>query len=95
MYIHDIEINLEKRFVAKQGEKIPLRQKDFQILSLLVRNRGRVLKRSDIESYIWGEETELSDSTLDVHISYLREHFEKPMGVHLIKTVHGIGFMIE
>ena len=95
IYISDIEINLDQQLIIYKNQKIFLRHKDFEILSLLARNKGKIIKRQDIQSYIWGEDAELSESTIDVHINYIREHVEKPLAKHLIKTIHGVGFIIE
>lgn len=95
LVIDDIQIDLERRTISRQEATFTLRHKDFDILSLLVRNRGKIVKRHELQAYVWGDDTELSASTIDVHINYLRVNIEKKIGRQLIRTIHGLGFMIE
>ena len=91
----DFVINFSRRSVIKDGEVISLRKKEFDIFVYLARNVGKVITREKLQSYVWGEDTELSGNTIDVHINYLRDKIDKPYQTHLIQTVHGLGYRLR
>lgn len=88
----DLIIDLDHHTVIRQGKQLTLRRKEFNILAYLARNADKVITRDKLQSYIWGDDTELSGNTIDVHINYLRDKVDKPFNSHLIQTVHGIGY---
>ncbi|MCK5780283.1 MAG: response regulator transcription factor [Psychrilyobacter sp.] len=91
--VQDLVLDLS-RFVAIREEKdIKLSKTEFELLKLLIENKGIVLTRNKILAKIWGYDG--SDSILDVYIKYLRDKIDKDFPVKLIKTVRGIGFTIE
>lgn len=91
----DFSIHLLRRTVLKQGEFIRLRKKEFDIFCYLARNAGKVISREELQTYIWGEDAELSGNTIDVHINYLRDKVDKPYRTNLIQTVHGVGYKLR
>ena len=90
--IDNIEINVVARIVKKQNQKIELTPKEFDLLMLLIQNKGVALYREIIFEKVWGEELEFETRTLDLHIQRLR----KKLGwKDKIKTVYKIGYMLE
>jgi len=88
-----ILINPERREVVKNGSAIRLSRKEFDLLSLMVANRGRVFDRQTLLSRVWGEDSYVDDRTVDVHIRWLREKLEpKPARPELLLTVRGVGY---
>lgn len=84
----NIEIDTVKYLVYKDGEALSFPKKEFQLLSLLASKPGRVFKREEILSKVWGNETIVGDRTIDVHIRKLREK----LGSTYINTIKGIGY---
>lgn len=89
-------VNLESYEAFFDGKPLELTLKEFELLSVLVRNRGRVLKREYLLDTIWGYDLETGSRVLDVHISKLREKLEEDTKHPLfIKTIRGIGYKFE
>lgn len=95
MLVHDLEIDRARREVHRDGQLIPLRRKEFDILEYLVSNRGRAVTREMIISHAWEEGTESWNNTVDVHIKHLRDKVDRPFKQPLIKTAYGIGYMVD
>lgn len=81
-------INREKYLVEKDGVKIHLPKKEFELLSLLMSKPDHVFERNYIMENVWGTEIIVGDRTIDVHIRKLREK----IGNDCIKTIKGIGY---
>ena len=86
-----ISIDKEKYEIKKNGEKVKLPKKEFELLSLLMSKPGKVYTRAVIMEQIWGGEVIVGDRTIDVHIRKLREK----LGDELIKTIKGVGYKFE
>jgi two-component system alkaline phosphatase synthesis response regulator PhoP len=89
--IGDIEIDRERYLVLKGGTEITLPRKEFELMSLLASKPGRVFKREEILSKVWGTDTIVGDRTIDVHIRKLREK----IGEDYFKTIKGIGYKFD
>ena len=81
-------IDREKYSLSKSGQEIKLPRKEFELLFLLGRNQGKVVKRDTIFQNIWGKDVIVVDRTIDVHIRRLR----KKIGEHFIQTIKGVGY---
>jgi DNA-binding response OmpR family regulator len=91
--IRDMVMNLDTRQVTKNGVLLPLRYKEFELLSLLVVNAGQVVTRAEIFDQVWGTDWLGDMRTLDVHIRWLREKLEDdPSNPEFIQTVRGVGY---
>jgi DNA-binding response OmpR family regulator len=89
----DGEIDLVSREVFYQGRKITLTFKEFELLTLLVKNPGRVFTRNEILDAIWGDEYALETRTVDVHIRRLRLKFKKAgSNDFLIESIRYVGY---
>ena len=86
-------IDITKKKVSIDDEEVPLTKKEFEILLLLVQNKGRVFSREDILARIWSDEVYVLDRTIDVNITRLR----KKIGVYgkCIVTRLGYGYCFE
>jgi len=91
MKIHDLLIDGEKYVVMKQGRKIVLPKKEFELLYLLASKPNKVFTREEILSKIWGDNVIVGDRTIDVHIRKVREK----IGGEFLTTVKGIGYKFE
>ncbi|ODG93212.1 DNA-binding response regulator [Gottfriedia luciferensis] len=91
----DLQVNTETRQVWIRKNEKRLTPKEFEILELLVRNKGIVLSVSKIYEAIWKEDFLKSDNTVMVHITNIREKIEDdPKHPIYIKTVWGIGYKV-
>lgn len=89
-----IKIDLEKREVVKHGKEIELSSVEFDLLSILVQNKGIVLSRDRLMDLARGKDFMAFDRSVDVHISHLRQKLENdPKNPSLIKTVWGVGYI--
>ncbi|WP_049691336.1 response regulator transcription factor [Anaerococcus jeddahensis] len=88
----NIEVNIKKRTVKVDGEKIDLTYKEFEMLLLFLANIGNVITREDFLLKIWGYDYEGETRTVDVHIASLRNKL-KSAGVQ-IKTVRNLGYKL-
>ena len=86
-------IDITKKKVSIDDEEVPLTKKEFEILLLLVQNKGRVFSREDILARIWSDEVYVLDRTIDVNITRLR----KKIGIYgkCIVTRLGYGYCFE
>ena len=83
-----------RRHVERDGQKIILRRKEFDILEYLLRNRGRVVTRTMIMDSVWAADTDTWNNAIDVHIKSLRDKIDRPFGQPLISTAYGVGYTI-
>ena len=94
--LKDIRLDLIKHEVSKNGEKLDLTLKEFDLLKILLQNKGKVLSRNFLLDEIWGYEFYGETRTVDVHIRYLRKKIESAhSNEKYIETIRGIGYKIE
>ena len=88
----DLEVNLKNRTFIKKWEEINITGKEFQIMEILIKNKGATISRTEIIEEIWGEDGLFSsDGKLDVYISNLRTKLWKD----LIKTIKWYGYRVN
>ena len=73
------------------GKRIHLTKKEFQILMLLLTNRGKVVSKEDIYLSVWGKDIHIEEGAIAVHIKALRDKLKDLK----IESVRGFGYMIE
>lgn len=90
---NDVEVDYLKHEVKKNGIKVDLTLKEFELLDILVKNKGKVMTRDLILDKIWGYEYVGETRTVDVHIRHLRQKLEDDDRTpQYIETVRGIGY---
>ena len=89
-----VEVDLGRHSVLIDGQNAELSPKEFDLLAILLRNRGRAMGRDEILSLVWGDEGPYRDPhTVDVHIRWLREKIEpNPAKPERLLTIRGIGY---
>jgi two-component system response regulator RegX3 len=91
-----IQVDPDRHLVFVRGDDVHLRRKEFELLSLLMENAGRVLTRDVLIDRIWGSDYYGDTKTLDVHIKRLRSHVEEdPSAPKLITTIRGVGYRFD
>ncbi|MFP3677221.1 heavy metal response regulator transcription factor [Pseudomonas kielensis] len=91
----DLSLDLLRRKVTRNGERLTLTNKEFALLHLLLSREGEVLSRSLIASQIWQMNFDSDTNVVDVAIRRLRAKVDDPYSLKLIHTVRGIGYMLE
>jgi len=91
--IEDLEINRANYTVKLSGKEIFFPRKEFEILSLLASNPGRVFSREELLNKIWGEDVYVVDRTVDVHIRKIREKLGDR--ADYIETIKGVGYRFK
>jgi DNA-binding response OmpR family regulator len=89
----DLRINFLTREVFVRGQMVELTPKEFSLLSLLSRNAGRVLTRSELIAQAWGPEYGEANESLKLYVHYLRKKIERnPDRPEFILTSRGVGY---
>lgn len=92
---HGLSMNLDKREASYKGEVIGLRRREFDVLRLLVENAETVMSREQLLGDL-DRDAELSDRTVDSHLSRLRTKINKVAGGELfIVSVYGVGYKLS
>lgn len=92
----DIRINKLSRTVYKNGTPIDMTAKEFDLLLLLMENKGKTLTKEYLFNQIWGFDSFSEQQTLTVHIKWLRQKIENdPKKPQKIQTVWGVGYQYE
>jgi len=86
-------LNSESRTLTINGHEVSINRVEFAILEHFLQNKNKVYTRSQLLDVVWEGESDISDRTVDVHISRLRKKL-KPHGVDPIKSVRGIGYVL-
>jgi two-component system response regulator RegX3 len=90
------KIDRAARRVHVQGGELRLAPKEFDLLSLLLLNAGRVMSRQSIIQTVWGSKFFGDSKTVDVHVRWLREKFENVDQLPFrITTVFGVGYRLD
>ncbi len=92
---HDLILDVDKHLVTKAGIEIDFTQKEFALLEFLLRNKGKVCRRTRIIEKIWDVHFDMDTAVIDVYINFLRKKLEPKEGPSIIQTIRGIGYKIQ
>ena len=93
--VGELRLDTATRAVTRAGREVELTAREFQVLELLARRAGHVVSRPQLLEEIWEDGFDGSANVVDVYIGYLRKKLEDPSGPQLIRTVRGVGFVLE
>ncbi|MPQ43260.1 response regulator transcription factor [Clostridium tarantellae] len=89
----ELVVNFQNREVKKLSVKVDLTLKEFEILKLLIQNKGKIITREILLDKVWGYEYIGETRTVDVHIRHLRKKIEKDdKNPQYIQTIRGVGY---
>ncbi len=91
----DLEMELISRVVRRAGQVIDLQPREFRLLEVLLRNKGRIVTRTMLLERVWDFHFDPKTSVVETHISRLRTKVDKPFEKELIQTVRGTGYTIN
>ena len=93
--VADLHLDLLKRRVTRNGERLTLTNKEFALLHLLLSREGEVLSRTLIASHVWQMNFDSDTNVVDVAIRRLRAKVDDPYPIKLIHTVRGLGYILK
>ena len=91
----DIQMDVDAYQVTKVGQKVELTQKEFALLEYLLRNKGKVCRRTRIIEKVWDIHFNHDTSVIDVYINFLRKKLDKPGEPSFVETLRGVGYRIN
>ncbi|HUF54269.1 MAG TPA: response regulator transcription factor [Dehalococcoidia bacterium] len=92
--VEDLTLDVRRRRAERNSKAIDLSPKEFQLLEFMMRNRGRVLTRTQILDHLWGYDFATDSNLVDVYVAYLRRKVDKGQSRKLIRTVRGVGYAL-
>ena len=91
----DITINKSSRVVKRNGNEINLTNKEYELLMILIDNKGKVVTREELLEKVWGYEYEPETNVTDVYIRYLRAKLNSENKEEYIQTVRSVGYIMR
>jgi two-component system copper resistance phosphate regulon response regulator CusR len=91
----DLNINITDKTVTRGGKELSLTMKEFMLLELLMRNKGRVVSKAEIAEKVWNLNFDTGTNTIEVYINFLRNKVDKPFEQALIHTKPGFGYYLK
>lgn len=93
--VADLEVDVSRHHACRDGRRLDLTPKEFLLLSLFVRRAGEVLSRTFIAEQVWDMNFDPGTNVVDVHVRRLRSKVDDPFERKLIRTVRGLGYVLE
>ncbi len=93
--VGDLTVEFSTRRVIRGGKEINLSSKEFALLESLIRHKGAVLSRTQLENQVWDYGFEGGSNIVDVYIRYLRKKLDDPFEKKLIHTIRGAGYTLR
>jgi len=93
--VADLELDLLKRVVKRNGHEIPLQPREFRLLEYLMRHAGQVVTRTMLLDNVWNYHFDPRTNVVESHLSRLRTKIDKGFGTELIHTVRGAGYCLR
>jgi len=93
--VADLEIDTVAREVFRGGERVRLKPREYLLLEYLARRAGELVTRTDIEGYLYREDTEPASNVVDSAVSSLRKKLHRDDAAALIHTRHGFGYVLK
>lgn len=90
-----IKIDISKRQVFSGSNEVPLTQREFELLTYLVKNKGRVCSRTDIIEKVWNIYFDYDTGVIDVFMNSLRKKLNIDKDNDCIKTIRGVGYIVN
>lgn len=97
IFVRSLELDTAKRVVKVAGKTVDLTAREFSILEFLLHNKNRVVSRFNLTEHVWGDDFDpfSMSNFVDVHIKNLRHKIADENNDVLIRTVRGVGYIIE
>jgi two-component system copper resistance phosphate regulon response regulator CusR len=93
--VQDLEVDLGSRMVTRAGRRIELSSREYSLLVYLMKNAGRCVTRAMIMEHVFTLAFDTPTNVVDVYINYLRSKIDKDFQQKLIRTMRGVGYLVE
>jgi two-component system, OmpR family, copper resistance phosphate regulon response regulator CusR len=93
--LEDLELDLNRKVARRGGKTIDLTAKEFSLLEYLIRNKNRVISRTEILEKVWEAGFDTTTNVIDVYINFLRKKIDKDFSTKIIHTMVGMGYIIK
>jgi two-component system OmpR family response regulator len=93
--VGDVELDPAAHTVTRDGSLVDLSVREFSLLEFLMRHDGEVVSRTRILEQVWDVNYDSFSNVVDVYVGYLRRKLEQPFGRPFIRTVRGVGYVVE
>ncbi|MEI7677431.1 MAG: response regulator transcription factor [Bacteroidales bacterium] len=93
--IEDLRINVSEMKVSRGGKEITLSPKEYQLLLLLAKAKGRTMSKQTISEKVWDINFETGTNTIEVYINFIRKKIDKDFDIKLIHTRPGYGYYLK
>jgi len=91
----DLFFDVDKHVIKRQGKVIDLTPKEMSLMKYFLENKERVIPKREIAEKVWQIDFDTQTNIIEVYISYLRNKIDKPFESQLIRTHHGLGYMLK
>lgn len=91
----DVALDPSTHAVTRAGRPVELSAREFALLEFLMRRAGQVVTRTAMLEHVWDYRYDGDSNVVDVYIGYLRRKLEEPFGAPLIRTVRGVGYILD
>ncbi|HWL13705.1 MAG TPA: response regulator transcription factor [Ureibacillus sp.] len=93
--VQDLILNRMSHLIRIENEEIQLSPREFQLLDLLVQNKGQVISREVILDRIWGNDSDVAPKTIDATVKLIRKKLKKVKKEQLVQSIRGVGYKFE
>jgi DNA-binding response OmpR family regulator len=95
LQVGDLSLEIERHEARRGDTVIDFTAKEYDLLTYLMRNAGRVLTKSQIVDHVWGYDAEATSNVVEIYIHYLRDKVDRGFSRPLIRTIRGVGYTIK
>jgi DNA-binding response OmpR family regulator len=93
--VADLELDLLARTARRSGEDIPLTNREFALLELLMTSSPKPVSKTAIVEHVWDQHFDSGTNVVNVYINYLRTKIDRPGLAPLIHTIRGVGYALK
>lgn len=91
----NLEVNDYTKEVVRDGKPVSLTSTEYKLLLYFIKNKNKVLSRTDILEEVWGVNFDIGTNVVDVYVNYLRKKIDAYANQKLIHTVIGMGYVLK
>ena len=91
----DLTVDVTRHIVTRGGKEIRLAAKEYALLEYMIRHKGVVLSREQIEASLWNYDETIGSNVVDVYIRMLRKKIDEGYDAKLIQTIRGYGYALK
>ena len=93
--VGDLELDIVRHEVRRDEQRIELSRREFSLLEFFMRNAGQLLTRSQLAERVWGFDFFHDSNVVEVYVGYLRRKLDGPGSLTRIRTVRGMGYILD